>query len=76
MFDRSDIRAAEEAGILTRDQASRLEAFLIARSDPAVNAAAGQPENLCFLNNFNDIISNIAFCKEEKQKKTKNDYNS
>lgn len=59
MFDRSDIRAAEEAGILTRDQASRLEAFLIARSDPAVNAAAGQPENLRFLNNLNDIFITI-----------------
>lgn len=59
MFDRSDIRAAEEAGILTRDQASRLEAFLIARRDPAVTAHASQPENLRFLNNFNDIFITI-----------------
>ena len=59
MFDRSDIRAAEEAGILTRDQANRLEAFLISRSDPAVKAAASQPENLRFLNNFNDIFITI-----------------
>ena len=28
MFDRSDIRAAADAGIITRHQASRLEAFL------------------------------------------------
>lgn len=59
MFDRSDIRAAQEAGILTRDQASRLEAFLAARADPAVKAAASEPENLRFLNNFNDIFVTI-----------------
>ncbi len=59
MFDRSDLRAAEEAGILTRDQAARLEAFLAARADPASPAAVNQTENLRFLNNFNDIFVTI-----------------
>lgn len=59
MFDRSDIRAAVDAGVLTRDQASRLEAFLSSRSDPAVAPAASQPENLRFLTNFNDIFVTI-----------------
>ncbi|MBK8199528.1 MAG: hypothetical protein IPK75_14335 [Acidobacteria bacterium] len=59
MFDRSEIRAAVEAGILTRDQASRLEAFLASRADPVVKSAAATDENLRFLNNFNDIFITI-----------------
>ncbi|MCA8901021.1 MAG: hypothetical protein KDA53_07190 [Hyphomonas sp.] len=58
MFDRSDIRAAVEAGILTRDQASRLEAFLASRADPATPVAT-EGENLRFLNNFNDVFVTI-----------------
>ena len=56
MFDRSDIRAAADAGILTRDQANRLEAFLATRADPVTKAMPEQTENLRFLNNFNDIF--------------------
>ncbi len=56
MFDRTDLKAAEEAGILSRTQVQRLEAFLTQRSDPA---AAGQSENLRFLSNFNDIFITI-----------------
>lgn len=61
MFDRSEIRAAVEAGIITRDQASRLEAFLTSRTAPEPGAApvAVQDENLRFLNNFNDIFITI-----------------
>ena len=56
MFDRSDIRAAADAGILTRDQANRLEAFLATRADPVTKAMPEQTENLRFRNNFNDIF--------------------
>jgi hypothetical protein len=59
MFDRSDIRAAADAGIITRDQASRLEAFLATRADPVTRAMPEQTENLRFLNNFNDIFITI-----------------
>lgn len=59
MFDRSEIRAAVEAGILTRDQASRLEAFLASRADPVAKTASATDENLRFLNNFNDIFITI-----------------
>lgn len=59
MFDRADIRAAAEAGIITRDQASRLEAFLTQRAAPATQTAVPQDENLRFLNNFNDIFITI-----------------
>lgn len=58
MFDKSDIEAAREAGVLTRDQASRLEAFLSARADPATPIAT-EGENLRFLNNFNDVFLTI-----------------
>ncbi len=58
MFDRADIRAAEQAGILTRDQASRFEAFLVNRGDPAAPVPT-DPESLRFLNNFNDIFITI-----------------
>ena len=59
MFDHSEIRAAVEAGILTRDQATRLEAFLTSRANPAPKTAAATDENLRFLNNFNDIFITI-----------------
>jgi hypothetical protein len=58
MFDRADLKAAEAAGILSRDQLSRLEAFLAARADPA-RPAGGDSESLRFLNNFNDIFITI-----------------
>jgi hypothetical protein len=53
MFDRTDLRAAVEAGALSRDAADRLEAFLKTRSDPDRML---DPENLRFLANFNDIF--------------------
>lgn len=59
MFDRSDLRAAVDAGIITRDQASRMEAFLTKRADPVSQVAPEQGENLRFLNNFNDIFITI-----------------
>jgi hypothetical protein len=61
MFDRTEIRAAVDAGIITRDQASRLEAFLVSRATPDTSAAPvqAQDENLRFLNNFNDIFITI-----------------
>lgn len=56
MFDRTDLRAAVGANVLSADQASRLEAFLLSRKDDGVgNAEVGQ-ENLRFLSNFNDIF--------------------
>lgn len=56
MFDRSDLRAAVGANVLSADQASRLEAFLLSRKDDGVgNEQIGQ-ENLRFLANFNDIF--------------------
>jgi hypothetical protein len=56
MFDKSDIRAAVEAGALTNDQATRLEGFLKARNDPDRML---DPENLRFLSNFNDVFLTI-----------------
>ncbi|MEM0985726.1 MAG: hypothetical protein AAGJ32_05735 [Pseudomonadota bacterium] len=53
MFDQNDLRAAVDSGVLTRDQARRLEGFLEARSG---GASAGDPETLRFLANFNDIF--------------------
>ncbi|WOR15085.1 hypothetical protein RYZ27_00185 [Hyphomonas sp. FCG-A18] len=58
MFDRADLRAAVGANVLSADQASRLEAFLISRHDDAEGQAIGQ-ENLRFLANFNDIFITI-----------------
>nr|WP_070960791.1 hypothetical protein [Hyphomonas sp. Mor2] len=56
MFDRSDLRAAVGANVLSADQASRLEAFLLSRKDDgAGNEVVGQ-ENLRFLANFNDVF--------------------
>ncbi|MEO1188243.1 MAG: hypothetical protein AAFW60_04145, partial [Pseudomonadota bacterium] len=56
MFDRTDLRAAVAANLLSADQASRLEAFLLSRKDDgAGNQQIGQ-ENLRFLANFNDIF--------------------
>ncbi|MEM6557545.1 MAG: hypothetical protein AAF642_16805, partial [Pseudomonadota bacterium] len=56
MFDRTDLRAAVAANLLSADQASRLEAFLLSRKDDgAGNEQIGQ-ENLRFLANFNDIF--------------------
>ena len=70
MFDETDIKAAETAGILTSDQAGRLRAFLAKRAtmssavlDPASPApperAADGSESLRFLTNFNDIFITI-----------------
>ncbi len=59
MFDNQDLRAAEEAGILSREQATRLEAFLAKRVDPAQPDGVADAESLRFLNNFNDIFVTI-----------------
>jgi len=56
MFDKTDIRAAIEAGALSDDSAKRLEAFLKARNDPDRML---DPENLRFLSNFNDVFLTI-----------------
>ncbi len=56
MFDRTDIRAAVEAGAISDDAAKRLEAFLKARNDPDRML---DPENLRFLSNFNDVFLTI-----------------
>ena len=56
MFDKTDIRAAVEAGALSDDGARRLEAFLRARNDPDRML---DPENLRFLSNFNDVFLTI-----------------
>jgi hypothetical protein len=56
MFDKTDIRAAIEAGALSDESAKRLEAFLKARNDPDRML---DPENLRFLSNFNDVFLTI-----------------
>jgi len=56
MFDRSDLRAAVGANVLSADQASRLEAFLLSRKDDSVGHEAIGQENLRFLANFNDVF--------------------
>lgn len=56
MFDYNDLVAAREAGVLSKEQARRLDAFLRNRADPV---AAGKSENLRFLANFNDIFITI-----------------
>ncbi len=56
MFDRTDIRAAVEAGAISDEGAKRFEAFLKARNDPERML---DPENLRFLSNFNDVFLTI-----------------
>lgn len=56
MFDRTDIRAAVEAGAISDEGAKRFEAFLKARNDPGRML---DPENLRFLSNFNDVFLTI-----------------
>lgn len=56
MFDKSDLKAAETAGVLSTEQAKRLVAFLENRADPG---APSESENLRFLANFNDIFITI-----------------
>lgn len=53
MFDRRDVRAAAEEGVLTADQANAFESFLKKRSDPD---RGHDSENLRFLTNFNDVF--------------------
>ncbi len=53
MFDRREIRAAAEEGVLTPDQAHAFENFLQQRSDPD---RGHDSESLRFLTNFNDIF--------------------
>lgn len=53
MFDRREIRAATEEGVLTPDQARAFENFLQQRSDPDRGLDS---ENLRFLTNFNDVF--------------------
>lgn len=55
MFDRSDLRAAVAANVLTADQAARFEAFAASRHGQENADGTGQ-ENLRFLANFNDIF--------------------
>jgi hypothetical protein len=59
MFDKTDIRAAIEAGALSDESAKRLESFLKARNDPDRML---DPENLRFLSNFNDVFLTIGIC--------------
>jgi hypothetical protein len=56
MFDRTDLRAAVEAGAISDEAAKRFEAFLKARNDPERML---DPENLRFLSNFNDVFLTI-----------------
>jgi len=58
VFDRTDLRAAVGAGILSADQAARLEAFLTSRKFDGheEDTGAGGMENLRFLANFNDVF--------------------
>ncbi|MBI1340620.1 hypothetical protein GC169_10500 [bacterium] len=53
MFDRREIRAAVEAGVLSSAQAEAFESFLKSRNDPDRGLDS---ENLRFLTNFNDIF--------------------
>ena len=60
MIDRGDLRAAVNAGVLSSEQAVRLEAFLANRARGGdETAGAGESENLRFLSNFNDIFITI-----------------
>ena len=60
MIDRGDLRAAVNAGVLSSEQAVRLEAFLANRARGGDDVAgAGESENLRFLSNFNDIFITI-----------------
>jgi hypothetical protein len=56
MFDKGDIFAAVEAGAISKENATRFEAFLKARNDPERML---DPENLRFLSNFNDVFLTI-----------------
>lgn len=56
MFDRREIRAASEEGVLTPEQARAFESFLQQRSDPDRGLGS---ESLRFLTNFNDIFLSI-----------------
>ncbi|MCI4645064.1 MAG: hypothetical protein MRY64_09795 [Hyphomonadaceae bacterium] len=56
MFDRNDLRAAVEAGVLSESAARDLERFLTRRSGAD---ASGDPESLRFLANLNDIFLSI-----------------
>ena len=62
MIDRDDLKAAVNAGVLSSQQAMRLESFLVNRAKAGTNAVAegaGESENLRFLSNFNDIFITI-----------------
>ena len=52
MFDRSDLRAAVGANVLSADQASRLEAFLLSRKDDGVGQEVIGQENLTLSGQF------------------------
>ena len=56
MFDRSDIKAAQDAGILTKDQASRFEAFLAARADPATPVATDAAEYVRYVEDLQQLL--------------------
>ncbi len=55
MFDRSDLKAAVAASIISAEQAARLESFALSRRRPDAAGSGGQ-EDLRFLSNFNDIF--------------------
>ncbi len=56
MFDRNDLRAAVASNVLSAEQASRLEGFILSRHGKQQNGAEVGQENLRFLSNFNDIF--------------------
>jgi hypothetical protein len=56
MFDKSDIRAAVEGGVLSDEAAKRFEAFLKGKDDSERGLSS---ENLRFLANFNDVFLTI-----------------
>ena len=56
MFDRTDLAAAVQAGVIDAKAAGRLESFFASRRGAD---SAGDPESLRFLANFNDIFISI-----------------
>lgn len=56
MFDRTDLAAAVQAGVIEAATAARLEGFIASRRGAD---SAGDPESLRFLANFNDIFISI-----------------
>ncbi|MEO0467243.1 MAG: hypothetical protein AAF216_11935 [Pseudomonadota bacterium] len=57
MFDRNDLKAAQDAGVLDGETIARFEAFMVQRSGS--DAAMGDGESLKFLANLNDVFLSI-----------------